>query len=66
MLFTTNEMEVLCVFHAGTLSETLEAIKRSVAAQNYRSKRQDDIESVAEKLSAMRQGDIAFINFEPE
>ena len=65
MLFTIKEMEVLCVFHAGTISKTLEAIRQS-AAENTRRERLEDIKSVAEKLSAMKTGDVAFINFEPE
>ena len=66
MQFTVKEMEVLCVFHAGTLSKTLEAAQFSVTLKNERRERLEDIESIIKKLSAMTDSDIAFIAFEPE
>ena len=67
MLLTVQEMEVLCVFHAGTLSATLGSLRDSAAAgKNEKQYRVDDVASLITKLSDMKDGDIAFIAFEPE
>ena len=66
MLLTVNEMEVLCVFHAGTLSATLEALRKAAADGNEKQYRMSDIKSLTKKLSGMSGGDIVFIAFEPE
>jgi hypothetical protein len=66
MLFTVKEMEALCVFHAGSLQATLTSMRNAVAGATEPYARPDDIRSVIDKLSGMREGDIAFIAFEPD
>lgn len=65
MLFTAEEMELICVFHAGTLSETLEAL-RSVAEEIKSPTKKDAAESTIGKLSAMSAEDPVSLAFEPE
>jgi len=65
MRFTVKEMEALCVFHAGTLSATLEAV-RIASAENERLVRIEDIENIIKKLSSMKDSDVAYIAFDPE
>ena len=63
MLLTVKEMEVLCIFHAGSLLATLEALKGSLAGSQPHP-RLADIESLIEKLSRMAVGDVACLAFE--
>jgi hypothetical protein len=63
MQLTVAEMQLLCVFYAGNLPATLEAVQHAAkGAQNHHTKA--DFESLAEKLSQMKDGDTAFLAFE--
>ncbi|MCL2816648.1 MAG: hypothetical protein FWD23_18775 [Oscillospiraceae bacterium] len=63
MLLTLKEMELLCVFHDGTLSKTLGLLRE---AENEPPERMAMIESLIEKLSGMEDGEPASLAFEPE
>lgn len=63
MLFTVKEMEVLCVFHAETVSETLGLLQQ---ADGETPERMAVVTSVIEKLSAMKPSDAVSLAFEPE
>lgn len=65
MLFTAEEMELICVFHAGTLSETLESL-RSVAEEIESPAKKAAAVSTIGKLSAMSAEDLVSLVFEPE
>ena len=63
MLLTVKEMEVLCIFHAGSLAATLEVLQGvSKAAPAHQ--RAGDIASLTEKLSQMKEGDNACLSFD--
>jgi hypothetical protein len=64
MRLTVKEMEVLCVFHAGTLSETLAALRHAVSVGGGPHDRTDDTKSLIEKLSRMSAGDVVYLAFE--
>ena len=69
MRLTVKEMEILCIFHAGTRHATLEALRKGVEAvtkSGAKQYRADDVQNLMAKLSDMRDGDIAFITFESE
>ena len=66
MLLTVKEMETLCVFHAGTLSKTLGALRFAATEGGGPHDRADDIKSLIEKLSPMSDGDIVSLAFERE
>ena len=66
MLFTVKEMEVLCVFHAGTLSATLEAFRDAMNGETSPGARLGDMKSATEKLAGMMAGDVASLAFDPE
>jgi len=63
MLFSLKEMELLCVFHSGTLSATLALLRE---AENEPPERMDIVKSVIDKLSAMKPGDTISLEFEPD
>ena len=63
MLLTVKEMEVLCIFHAGSLPATLEALQSSLTGSQP-NPRLSDIKSLIEKLSRMTVGDVACLAFE--
>jgi len=63
MLFTVKEMQVLCVFHAGTISATLDLLRE---AENEPPERMMVVKSVLEKLSSVKDGDTVSLAFEPE
>lgn len=65
MLFTVKEMELICVFHAGTLSATLAALQ-SVAQEIELPARKADAGRVVEKLSGMNPGDPVTLAFDNE
>ena len=65
MVLTVKEMELLCVFHAGTLSATLDLLRKA-ADQCLPPERQADVQSVVEKLSGMKAGDVVALAFEPK
>ena len=66
MLLTVKEMEALCVFHAGTLSETLVALKNAADKGGGPHDRIDDYKSLIEKLSGLKDGDVVSLAFEHE
>jgi len=63
MLFSVKEMELLCVFHSGTLSATLDLLRE---AENEPPEKMELVKGVIEKLSAMKPSDTASLAFEPE
>jgi hypothetical protein len=63
MFFTAKEMLVLCAFHSGTLSKTLELLRN---AKGDDPERMASIKSVAEKLASMKEGDTVSLQFAPE
>ena len=65
MVLSVKEMELLCVFHAGTLSATLDLLRKA-EDQCLSLERQTHVHSVIEKLSGMKDGDVVALAFEPE
>ena len=63
MFFTAKEMEVICVFHAGTLSATLDLLRE---AENEPPERMALVQGVIEKLSGMKSGDTVSLAFDSE
>lgn len=63
MLLTVKEMEVLCVFHAGSLSATADAL-RSAAEGSQPHPRLADIKTLLEKPSRMKDGDSVCLAFD--
>ena len=63
MALTVKEMEVLCIFHAGSLSATTEAL-RSAAEVGQPHARIADIKSLLEKLSRIADGDSVCLVFD--
>jgi len=66
MLLTVKEMEALCVYHAGTLSETLAALRHAVEKGGAPHDRTEDTKSLIKKLSQMNDGDVVSLAFEHE
>jgi len=64
MLLTKNEMEVLCIFYAGSLSATKDALQGVLTVPGQTHPRIADIETLLEKLSRMTDGDLACLAFE--
>jgi len=65
MQLTVKEMEVLCIFHAGKRSATIEALQ-SAAEGGQPHQKVEDIKSLLEKLSRMADGDVVSLCFEAE
>ena len=63
ILLTVKEMEVLCIFHAGSRSATMETLQ-SATESGQPHPRMTDITSLLEKLSRMVDGDVVYLNFE--
>ena len=63
MLLTVKEMEILCIFHAGSLSATIEALQSATEGAKAHPKL-PEIKSLFRKLSRMADGDVASIGFE--
>lgn len=63
MLFSKKEMELLCVFHSGTLSATLDLLRE---AENQPPEKMAIVKSVINKLSAMTSGDTVSLDFEQD
>lgn len=63
--FTVREMNLLCLYYAGTLQETLEMLRESIPCIDA-----PDVlavaESAADKLAGMSDMDFAAIGFDPE
>ena len=65
MHLTVKEMETLCVFHAGSLSDTLDTLRFAEADGGVSDNRMADIRSLIEKLSRMSDGDVVCLAFAP-
>jgi len=65
MLFTVEEMELICIFHAGTLSETLETLRGVAPGIEFPAKKAA-AESAVGKLSGMSFGDTVSLAFDSE
>ena len=63
MLLSVKEMEVLCIFHAGSRTETIEALQ-SAAEGGQPHPKVADIKSLLEKLLRMTDGDVVCLGFE--
>lgn len=63
MQLTVKEMELLCVFHAGTLSATLGLLRE---AEDEPPERMAIVKSLTEKLSSLKDGETVSLAFEPE
>ncbi|MCL2392875.1 MAG: hypothetical protein FWC66_09795 [Oscillospiraceae bacterium] len=66
MFLTVKEMEVLCIFHDGTLSSTLDLLRHAEAEGTGPPSRAADINSLIEKLSNVKEGENVCITFDPE
>ena len=66
MLLSVKEMEVLCIFHAGSLSATIDALRGAMSVPHQTHPRMADIETLLEKLPRMNDGDVACLAFEVE
>ena len=64
MLLNVKEMEVLCIFHSGTISTTLNLLREKESAAEP-PERTSIISSLIEKLSGMKDGDAVSLAFEP-
>lgn len=65
MLFTAEEMELLCVFHSGTRSGTLAFLRKAAPDIEFPEKKAA-AESAIEKLSGMDAGDSVSLAFDPK
>ena len=63
MFFSKQEMLILCAFHRGTLSATLELMR---IAEGDDPERMATIKSVAEKLESIAEGGSISLQFDPE
>ena len=66
MQLTVQEMTMLCVFHAGTRSATLDLLREAENNENETPERMATIKSVIEKLSGAEDGGAVSLAFEPE
>ena len=66
MLLTKNEMEVLCIFHAGTLLATIDALRGALSVPNQTHWRVADVESLLAKYDSMEVGADICIAFDCE
>lgn len=67
MIFTVSEMEMLCMFHAGTRKKTIEILVSAASEMSGQlSERREAVQSAIKKLERMRDGEHACIAFEPE
>ena len=63
MIVTIKEMEALCIFHAGSLPATIEALQGAISSGTTHP-RMTDITSLLEKLTQLDVGDTVCIAFE--
>ena len=63
MFLTVKEMLLLCAFHDGTLSATIDLLRN---ANEKNSERMALIKSVTEKLESMNEGENISLYFDPE
>jgi hypothetical protein len=63
MFFTAKEMLLLCAFHSGTRSKTLDLLR---SAKGDDPERIAAIKSVTAKLESMNGGDTVSLHFDPE
>lgn len=66
MLFTVEEMELICIFHNGTLSETLETLRSVGERIDFPAAKKAAVNSAVKKLSGMDKGDTVSLVFDPE
>jgi len=64
MRLTKNEMEVLCIFHAGTLSATIDALRGALTVPSQPHPRVADIKSLLAKYDSMEAGAAICIIFD--
>ena len=63
MFLSAKEMLLLCAFHSGTLSETLNLLRH---AKDEDSERMALIKGVTEKLESMDEGSSVSLHFDPQ
>ena len=66
MMLTVKEMELLCIFHDGTLSSTLDLLRHAETESAAPPNRGAVLRSLIEKLAAVETGSTVSITFEPE
>jgi len=64
LLLTVKEMEVLCIFYAGTLPATIDLLRGAMTTPHQTHPRVADIETLLGKLSRMVDGDVVCLAFE--
>ena len=63
MHLSVKEMLLICAFHSGTLSKTLELLRK---AKENDTERMALMKSVTEKLESMSEGSSVSLHFDPE
>jgi len=63
---TIKEMEVLCIFHDGTLSSTLDLLRHAEEAGTAPPNRATDISSLIAKLATVEAGGVVSLAFDAE
>jgi hypothetical protein len=63
MLLTVKEMELLCIFHDGSLSSTLDLLKHIEEEGTCPPGRSVDLNRLIEKLSGLGDGDRVCLAF---
>jgi len=66
MLLSVKEMETLCVFHAGTQSATLDALRFAASESGGPHDRADVTQSLINKLSRLGVGETVCLAFDKE
>ena len=66
MMLTIKEMELLCIFHDGKLSSTLDLLRHAEEEGTAPPSRAADIRNVIEKLSKMKDGENVCLAFDSE
>lgn len=66
MLLTPKEMELLCMFHAGSLSKTLDVLRDIAKDQKEMTDTIAKITSITDKLDGLQKGETISLAFEAE
>jgi hypothetical protein len=57
MLLTIKEMELLCIFHDGSLASTLDLLRHTEEEGTCPPSRAGDLNRLIEKLDGMKEGE---------
>ena len=67
MSLNVNEMLLLCAFHSGTFSETVELLRGAAAERtDKKTDRSEQVRNLLAKLESISPGDTVSLYFEPE